>query len=85
MYTMIEKNTFIRFNKYNNHQKDSIGWFKYTDPILTLQRTTREKGTDALFQVYLTEEDMTRLSKESRTNKGCNEFFLSPYLTSTTK
>jgi len=26
--------------------------------ILTLQRITREKVTDALFQVYLTEEDM---------------------------
>ena len=73
MYILIENNTFIRFNKYNTHQEDSIRWFKCINPILTLQRTTRENITDALFQVYLTEEDMTRLSKESKTNKGFNE------------
>lgn len=63
MRTSIKKNTFIRCNKYNIRQEDNIGWFKYINPILTLQGITREKGTDDLFQVYLTEKDMTRLSK----------------------
>ena len=29
MYILIENNTFVRFNKYNTRQEDSIGWLKY--------------------------------------------------------
>ena len=29
MHILIENNTFVRFNKYNTHQEDSIRWLKY--------------------------------------------------------
>ena len=70
MHTLIENNTFIKADKYNTHQEDTIGWFKYINPILTLQRTTRENVTDTLFQVYL---EVTLLSKVSKRNKGSTE------------
>ena len=77
MHTLIENNTFIKTDKYNTHQEDSFGWFKYINPILTLQRTTtNENITDALFQVSLTEEDVTQLSKESKRNKGFAEIHI---------
>ena len=60
MHILIKNNKFVRFNKYNTHQEDSIRWFKYINSILTLQRTTREKLTDVLFQVYLTDKDIKR-------------------------
>ena len=53
MHTLIENNTFLRFNKYKTRQEDSIRWFEYINSIITLQRTTREKVTDTLFQVIL--------------------------------
>ena len=52
---------------------------KYINTILTLQRTTRKKMTDALFQVYLTEEDMKWLSKESKTEKGSTEIHIATF------
>ena len=51
MHTLIENNIFVRADKYYTHQEDIISWFKYINPILTLQRTTREKVTDTLFRV----------------------------------
>ena len=60
IHTLIESKKFVRFNKYNTHQEDSIRWFKYINSILTLQRFTREKLTDVLFQVYLTDKDIKR-------------------------
>ena len=66
MHISIGTTTFVRFNKYNTYQEDSIGWFKYINSIITSQRTKREKLTDALFQVYITDEDMKGLSKRTK-------------------
>ena len=51
MHTPIENNTFLRSNKYNTYQEDCIEWFKYINLILTLQRTKRDKLTEALFNI----------------------------------
>ena len=81
MHTLIENNTFIKADKYNTHQEDTIGCFKYINPILTLQRTTRENVTDTLFQVYL---EVTLLSKVSKKKKDLLKS-ISLLLTSTTR
>ena len=84
MHTLIKNNTFLKFNKLNTRKKNCIRWFKYINPILTLQRITRENMTDALLQVYLSEEDMKRLSKEAKTEKDLLKSIY-PHLTSIIK
>ena len=41
MHNLIELNTFTKHNKFDTHQKDSIGWFKYINLVIYLQHTTR--------------------------------------------
>ena len=55
---LLENNTYMKYEKYNTHKEDSIGWLKYVNPVISLQRTTREKISDALMLVHLNEEEM---------------------------
>ena len=84
MHTLIENNTFLRFNKYKTRQEDSIRWFEYINSIITLQRTTREKVTDTLFQVILRKKTWQNYRKNLKLTKDLMNF-VSPYLTSTTR
>ena len=43
--------------------KDSIGWFKYISPTVSLQKTTRLRLEEVLMVVYMTEEETKILTK----------------------
>ena len=58
MSALLENNTYMKYEKFNTHKDDSIGWLRYVNPFISLQRTTREKISDALMLVHLNEEEM---------------------------
>ena len=67
MSVLLKNNTYMKYEKFNTHKEDNIGWLKYINLVISLQRTTREKISDALMLVYLNEEEMiamTNISKE---------------------
>ena len=43
MSTLLDHNTYTKYDKFNIHRVYSVGWLKYVNPIISLQRTTREK------------------------------------------
>ena len=61
MHNLINLNTFMKHNKFNTHQENSIGWFKFTNSVLSLQQTTREYTINVLLNVYLSEDDIKTL------------------------
>ena len=66
MSALLENNTYMKYEKYNTHKEDSIGWLKYVNPVISLQRTTREKISDALMLVHLNEEEMKAMKNTSK-------------------
>ena len=65
MFVLFENNTYMRYEKFNTHKEDSIGWLQYVNPIISLQRTTREKISDALILVHLNDDEMTAMTQTS--------------------
>ena len=61
MSALLENNTYMKYEKFNTHKEDSIGWLKYINPVISLQRITREKISDALMLVHLNNEEMTAM------------------------
>ena len=55
MSTLIKHNIFINYDKYKTYKEDSIGWFKYINPTVYLQKTTRLRLEEAVINVYMTE------------------------------
>ena len=66
MSALLENNTYMKNEKFNTHKEDSIGWLRYVNPIISLQRTTREKISDALMLVHLNDEEMTAMKNTSK-------------------
>ena len=33
MSELLENNTYMKYEKFNTHKEDSIGWLKYVNPI----------------------------------------------------
>ena len=63
MVALIKHNTFINNDKYKTYKVDSIGWFKYISPTVSLHKTTRIRLEEALMAVYMTEEETKALTK----------------------
>ena len=61
MPALLENNTYMKYEKFNTHKKDSINWLRYVNPVISLQRTTREKISNALMLVHLNDEEMTAM------------------------
>lgn len=57
--TLYKKNTFLRYNKFNTHRYEEIGWIKYTSPTIALNRSTKVKIDNELFFIYLIDEKIT--------------------------
>ena len=68
MSVLLENNTFMRYKKSNTHKEDSIGWLKYVNPGISLQRTTRENIFDALMLVHFNDYEMTVMTTTSSKN-----------------
>ena len=34
MSSLLENNTYTRYEKFNTHREDSIGWLKYVNSII---------------------------------------------------
>lgn len=64
MSSLLDNNTYMRYNKFNTHSEDSIGQLKYINPIISLQHTTREKLPDALILVHINDDEMTAMSNK---------------------
>ena len=64
MLSLLDNNTYMRYDMFNTSHKDSIGWLKYVNPIISLQRITREKMSDALMQVYLNDNEMVAMTNK---------------------
>ena len=43
MSALLENNTYMKYEKFNTHKENSIGWLSYVNSVISLQRTTREK------------------------------------------
>ena len=52
-FTLLENNTYIKYNKFNTLHKDNIGWLKYTKLVISFQCTSREKMSYTLLLVHL--------------------------------
>ena len=44
MSTLLDNNTYMKYENFNTHREDSIGWLKYVNPIISIHHTTREKS-----------------------------------------
>ena len=66
MYVPLESKTYMKYEKFNTHKEDSIGWLRYVIPVISLQRTTREKISDTLMLVHLNDEEMTAMTNTSK-------------------
>ena len=66
MRNLIRLNTFIKYNKFNTHTEDNIGWCKFINPVLLLQQITRDYITDILLNVYLSEDDINKLQTKDK-------------------
>ena len=64
MLSLLDNNTYMRYDMFNTSHEDSIGWLKYVNPIISLQRITREKMSDALMQVYLNDNEMVAMTNK---------------------
>ena len=64
---LLEKNTYMRYEKFNMHKEDSIGLLNYFNTFISLQRTTRKK-TDVLMLVHLNDNEMTAMTNISSEN-----------------
>ena len=42
MSTLLDNNTYMKYEKFNTHREDSIGWLKYVNPIILIP-TQQEK------------------------------------------
>ena len=65
MSVLLKNNTYMKYEKFNTHKEDIIGWLKYVNLVISLQRTTREKISDALMLVHLNDEKMTTMTNTS--------------------
>ena len=36
MSSLLDNNTYMRYDKFNTHREDSIDWLKYVNPIISL-------------------------------------------------
>ena len=68
MPTLLNNNTYMKYDKFNTHREDIICWLKYVNPIISPQRTTREKISDALMLVYFNENEMEAVITNSSDN-----------------
>lgn len=50
MSTLLAKHTFIKYTKFDTHKEDSNRWFKFTNPVISLQRTTPLQISNTLCQ-----------------------------------
>ena len=66
MRTLIRLNTFMKYNKFNTHTTDNIRWCKFINPVLLLQKITRDYITDILLNVYLSEDDINKLQTKDK-------------------
>ena len=65
---LLEKNTYMRYEKFNTHKEDSIGLLNYFNTFISLQRTTRRKKIDVLMLVHLNDNEMTAMTNISSEN-----------------
>ena len=56
----------MKYENSNTHKENSIGWLKYVNLVISLQRTTREKIPDTLMLVHLNDEEMTAMTNTSK-------------------
>ena len=68
MPTLLDNNTYMKYDKFNTHREDIIGWLKYVNPVISRQRTTRQKIYDALMLVYFNENEMEAIITKSSDN-----------------
>ena len=62
MNALIKHNIFINYDKYKTYKEDSIGWFKYISPTVSLQKSTSLRLEEVLMDVYMTEEETKALT-----------------------
>ena len=36
MFTLVDNNTYIKYNKLNTHYEESMRWLKYINPAISL-------------------------------------------------
>ena len=36
MSALLENNTYMKYESFNTHKEDSIGWPKYANPVISL-------------------------------------------------
>ena len=66
--TLLNNSTSIKYNKFNTYHEDSIGWLKYTNPVFSLQRITRERTSNVLMLVHLQKNVMKEMSNSLSNN-----------------
>ena len=42
MSTLIKHKIFINYDKYKTYKEDSLGWFKYISPTISLQKELQD-------------------------------------------
>ena len=63
MSTLIKHKIFINYDKYKTYKEDSIGWFIYIIPTISLQKTKILRIEEALMAVYIIDEETKTLTK----------------------
>ena len=65
MSSLLETKTYIRYEKLKTHREDIISWLKDVNPVISLQRTTREKIADALMLAHLNDDEIAEMVNTS--------------------
>ena len=66
MFVLLKNNLYMKYENFNTRKENSIGWLKYVNLVISLQRTTREKISDTLMLVHLNDEEMTAMTNTSK-------------------
>ena len=66
MYVPLESKTYMKYEKFDTHKEDSIGWLKYVNLVISLQRTTRKNISNAVILVHFNDEEMTAMTNISK-------------------
>ena len=66
MFVLLKNNLYMKYENFNTHKENSIGWLKYVNLVISLQRATREKISDTLMLVHLNDEEMTAMTNTSK-------------------
>lgn len=63
MAALIKHHIFINYDTYKAHKEESIGWFQYISPTVSLRKNTINRLEKALMVVYMIEEETKGLTK----------------------